>query len=257
MTQFDLYAAYYNLLYKDKDYATEVGYLDLLIKEHNGKDKSSILELGCGTGGHAFHFAKRHWQVQGIDLSEKMIFSANERKNKMSKDISSRLAFEPGDARTYRFNASFDVVLSLFHVMSYQVTNEDLVSVFSTVRSNLKKGGLFIFDFWYGPGVLTDRPKNVEKIVENEVIKVHRKTEPTMMINNNCVDIKFKINIHALNSNEKKTIVEHHMMRYWFLPELQNHLLDASIDLLGAYRWMTLDAMSDNTWYGCIVGRAV
>ena len=53
----------------------------------------------------------------------------------------------------------FDAIVFLFHVMSYQVTNKMLNEVFSNVFKHLNDGGLFIFDFWYGPAVLTDPPK--------------------------------------------------------------------------------------------------
>ncbi len=257
MSQFDLYAAYYDLLYQDKDYATEVDYIERLIKKHNGKEQSTILELGSGTGGHAFHLAEHNWQVTGIDLSPKMVDSANKHKDSVSEVIKKRLNFETGDARTYRSNIKFDVIVSLFHVMSYQVSNEDLISAFTATRSNLIKDGLFIFDFWYGPGVLTDRPKNVNKVVENDKIIVDRKTQSLMMINENCVDVGFDIEIKAKKSGDKHKVTEHHMMRYWFLPELQHHLSNAGIKLLGAYQWMTLDPMTDDTWYGCMVGQAV
>lgn len=257
MSQFDLYAAYYDLLYQDKDYATEVGYIERLIKKHNGKEHSTILELGSGTGGHTFHLAEHNWQVTGIDLSPKMVDSANEHKDNVSEVIKKRLNFETGDARTYRSNNKFDVIVSLFHVMSYQISNEDLISAFTATRSNLKKDGLFIFDFWYGPGVLTDRPKNANKVVENDKIMVARKTQSLMMINENCVHVGFDIEIKAKKSEDKHKVIEHHTMRYWFLPELQHHLSNAGIELLGAYQWMTLDPMTDDTWYGCIVGQAV
>ena len=49
---FDAYAAYYDLLYKDKDYAGETEYVHRLIQRFNPGAKS-ILELGSGTGKHA------------------------------------------------------------------------------------------------------------------------------------------------------------------------------------------------------------
>ena len=49
---FDAYARYYDLLYCDKDYAAEAGYVANHIRKllpHT----THILELGCGTGAHA------------------------------------------------------------------------------------------------------------------------------------------------------------------------------------------------------------
>src|ERR1051325_10396521 len=69
-----------------------------------------------------------------------------------------RVRFVKGDARNVRLGRRFGAVISLFHVMSYQTTNEDLSASFITAREHLERGGIFLFDCWYGPGVLTDRP---------------------------------------------------------------------------------------------------
>jgi len=75
---FDAYASYYDLLYRDKDYAGESRYvLDLLAQQ--GIPGGQLLELGCGTGRHAEHFGSAGFRVHGIDLSEKMVARAEER----------------------------------------------------------------------------------------------------------------------------------------------------------------------------------
>ena len=38
-------------------------------------------------------------------------------------------------------------MISLFHVMSYQTTNADLLAVFATAAAHLRPGGLFLFRF--------------------------------------------------------------------------------------------------------------
>ena len=50
----------------------------------------------------------------------------------------------------------------------------------STAAKHLKPNGVFIFDFWYGPGVLTDPPVVRLKRLENEEIEVLRIAEPVM-----------------------------------------------------------------------------
>ena len=54
MSIFDNYSQYYNLIYKDKDYETEVDYTHRLLTRFNSGKK--LLELGCGTGIHAYFF---------------------------------------------------------------------------------------------------------------------------------------------------------------------------------------------------------
>ena len=163
---FDSYAAYYDLLYQDKNYQKEAQYICRSLDD-NGIRSGEILELGSGTGKHAEEFAKMGFCVHGIDLSQKMIQEANHRNNNQ-KD---KLFFEVGDVRDFKAGKKFDAVISLFHVISYQIKNEDIQKMFKTAAKHLKQNGIFIFDFWYGPGVLTDPPAVRKKRLENKDIK--------------------------------------------------------------------------------------
>lgn len=156
MSIFNIYAKYYNLLYRDKDYKAEVEYINNLIKK-NKPDAATILNLGCGTGRHDFLLIEKGYSVRGVDFSKEMLSIADESLARLSpKD--SNLKFIYGNIQTIQLEQSFDAVISLFHVMSYQITNEMLYSTFRNVRAHLKDDGVFIFDFWYGSAVLSDKP---------------------------------------------------------------------------------------------------
>lgn len=187
MTVFGAYSRYYNLLYKDKDYLGEVQYVHNLIQKYK-PGANNILDLGCGTGRHAFILSQQGYSVTGVDISEEMILHAKDYQSQpVFKEHSSKLEFIQGDIRTIRLNKTFDVVLSLFHVISYQISNDDIRAVVSTAKKHLTGGGVFIFDCWYGPAVLTDRPVIRVKRLEDEVISVVRIAEPEMHPNDNLV----------------------------------------------------------------------
>ncbi len=86
----------------------------------------SILELGCGTGAHALELVRLGCNVHGVDLSVGMLAAAAARRAVLSPEQAARLSFSHGDIRSLELSGSFDAVLSLFHVMSYQTTDEDL-----------------------------------------------------------------------------------------------------------------------------------
>ncbi len=169
MKNFGEYAHYYDLLYRDKDYEKEANFVHGLIHKYSPNART-ILELGCGTGRHAELLASKGYDVLGIDRSREMLEAANKRLIRLEKTAAARLSFDQGDVRTYRTDKSFDAVISLFHVMSYQTTNKDLQDVFETAKVHLNRGGLFIFDCWYGPAVLTDRPAVRVKRLEDDAI---------------------------------------------------------------------------------------
>lgn len=78
MPVFDDYAAYYDLLYNDKDYHSEVEYISSLIEKIGIKAAGSLLDIGCGTGKHAAEFIECGYEVFGVDLSSEMLRIAKE-----------------------------------------------------------------------------------------------------------------------------------------------------------------------------------
>ncbi len=247
MSVFKDYSKYYNLLYKDKNYKAEVDYVLDLVSKQNVSGRT-ILNLGCGTGNHDFIFAEKGFEVFGVDLSEEMIEIA---KSKISKK--NTISFAQGDIRSFSIDKEFDIVLSLFHVMSYQTTNDDLVKTIKMAYKHLQKGGVFIFDCWYGPGVLTDNPQHKNKDFENDDFKVNRITSPTLINIENCVNVKFNVTITDKKTNEVYNLEELHKMRYLFIPELKYLLEQAGFTLKIAEEWMTKKNLTEKSWYATIV----
>lgn len=245
---FDCYAHYYDLLYKDKDYAAEADYVARHLREHD-RNAKTILELGCGTGAHAEHLARSGYTVHGVDMSAEMLARAESRKARLPADVAARMSFSAGDVRSVRTNQTYDAVISLFHVMSYQVTNDDLSAMYDTAAIHLAKGGLFLFDYWYGPAVLTQIPEVRIKRLENEAISVVRIAEPVMHLNDNVVDVNYTVFIEQKSTGKIEQVKEKHSMRYLFLPELACYG-GASFSQSGSYAWMESAEPSSEVWGG-------
>jgi SAM-dependent methyltransferase len=251
---FDAYSRYYDLLYRDKDYASEVRYVRTLIDEYATQPVSSLLELGCGTGIHACELAAQGLCVLGVDLSAEMLEGARARA--VTQGFNNvRLSFDQGDARSFRVDRKFDVVASLFHVLSYQTTEADLQAMMQTSACHLVADGLFVFDFWYGPAVLWQRPAVRAKRLFNNRVEVTRLAEPIIHDQINVVDVNYSVFIKELASNQTHEIKETHRMRYLFLPEI-DRLLDANgFDRLHTEEWLTRKAPSLDSWGVCVVAR--
>ena len=244
MNQFgDLYSQYYDLLYQDKDYSAEADYIDSLIKDH-GKDVKTILDLGCGTGKHDELLCDKGYTVHGVDISKEMLEIAETRR----KDKEDKLTFDHSDITQLNINRRFDVVTSLFHVMSYQNTNTALDKVFSNVRHHLNEDGLFIFDFWYGPAVLTDLPKTTIKRLENKSIKVTRIAESKLNAQYNTVDVNFNIFVTQKENGNTIEKNELHTMRYFFDTELEILSNKHGFSIEAKYNWLNYEKPSFDTW---------
>jgi SAM-dependent methyltransferase len=254
VTVFAGYSRYYDLLYRDKDYVSEAKYVADLIRLHSPQ-AMSVMEIGCGTGAHAAVISELGFDIVGVDMSEGMLESAEARRASLNEEVASRIAFERGDARTVRLGRTFDAVISLFHVMSYQTSNEDLAAAFATAREHVKPNGVFLFDCWYGPAVLRQWPTVTEKHLEDDVIEVNRKAEPVIHASENVVDVNYTVHVTDKLTRSVDTLRETHRMRYLFTPEIEVALETAGMRLIDSKGWMTDDPPGFSTWGACFIAR--
>ncbi len=254
MSAFAAYARYYDLLYRDKNYEAESEYVATLLRGY-APGARTILDIGCGTGAHARDLARKGFSVHGVDISEGMLARAHATKAELEPELREALSFSHGDARTVDLRKKFDAVVSLFHVMSYQASNDDLLAAFASARRHLNPGGVFIFDCWYGPAVLTDLPKVVTRTFSENGLKLERLSEPAMDAEGNTVMVNYTLNVTGDGRNDE-TIRESHLMRYLFTPEVKLMLAENDLELLAAREWMTDKAPSFNSWNVCYVAQA-
>ena len=255
MTVFRDSARYYDSIYADKDYAAEVDYVDRLIQRFV-PGAHSVLDLGCGTGRHAFEFAERGYAVLGVDRSQAMLNRAQEQNARLPLHLRDRLGFEHEDIRRFRCARQFDCVLALFHVISYQNSNDDVLATFVTAKTHMRREGVFVFDCWYGPGVLNDPPVPREKRLERGSQRLLRVAEPAMHINSNLVDVRYRFVVEEGSPEQSSEFCETHTMRYFFGPELALALQMAGFQLVALTQWMTNLEPDRSTWSVSVVARS-
>jgi SAM-dependent methyltransferase len=244
---FQEYAAYYDLLYQDKDFSREADFVHCLI-QREVPGALSLLDLGCGTGAHAAIFAELGYYVRGVDQSSKMLSQANRRWQALPPELRARLFFEQKDLRTLRLNKTFDAIVLLFHVISYQTSNADLQAAFATVAAHLNPNGIVLFDFWYGPAVLAHPPVLQMKTCENENCQISRTANPLMHPNDNVVDVHYEIVATDKTTSRRQGFTEIHRMRYLFKPELDLFLEKTGLVSNGFGEWFTGRVPGLDTW---------
>ena len=245
MTHFKEYSHYYDLLYKDKDYQKEVSYISDLIRKL-GKENCELLDIGCGTGKHANLLVDKGYKVHGIDISKFMLDIAKD-------NYGSKASFSLGDIRDFKLKNTFDIITSLFHVMSYQVNNTDLDSAFETVYKHLKPGGYFIFDCWYGPGVMNDPPVTKIKRMNDEEIEVIRIAEPVIHFNDSVIDVNFQILINNLKTAKLTQLHEKHPMRFLFKNEIELFAQKHKFKVVELYAWSKFIEPTKDDWYSVFI----
>ena len=247
MSNFQLYSRYYDLLYKDKDYAAEAGYVVKALKEQN-KNITSVIELGSGTGNHAAHFCTSGLKVFGVERSVEMVEEAKK------KNIPNYYP-EVGDITTFKTPQKTDAVISLFHVISYLTDNEQLIKCFSATRESLNPNGIFLFDVWYTPAVYHLKPETRVKRLANEVLEIVRLAEPVIHPNENVVDVNYEVIIKEKSSGSANTILETHPMRHFSINEIKLLAALTGFEFVKAEEFFTANKPSEKTWGVCFILR--
>ena len=253
-----VYADQYDLLYANKDYEAECTFIEQVFRRFAARPIRSILDLGCGTGGHAIPLAQRRYRITGVDISADMLARA-QRKARQTFNVqrSNVPTFHQGDLRTVDLSGTFDAVLMMFAVLSYQRTNDDLAAALATVRRHLAPGGLFVCDFWYGPAVLTQRPSERVRVIEKGSKRVIRLVRPTLDALHHTV----RVDYHLLQLRDRTLLAEtqeQHLMRFLFPQELAYFASVAGLKVEHLCPFMALEREpTEQDWNVAAVAKAV
>jgi SAM-dependent methyltransferase len=255
MTAFADYANYYDSLYHDKDYAAEASFVEQRIQRHL-PDARSLLDLGCGTARHAIEFAQRGYAVEGVEISPQMVELARARAQKMALADQARLQIVEADASQYRSERRHDIVAALFHVICYQTSNRALAGLFRSARHALRDDGLFIFDFWYGPAVLSDRPTVRVKQISKDGITISRRADPMLDAARNLVEVTYRLDVVDSATGHTEEAQEVHTLRYLFIPEIELFADHAGFQLIEVGQWLSGAPLGIDSWLGYGIARA-
>ncbi len=167
------------------------GIRERVVNLTNAQKGSKILDVATGTGQQAFAFAKKDYEVIGVDLSEAMLNVAK-KKNKYRN-----AKFEVADATNLPFeDNSFDVssVSFALHEMPLSIREKVLKEM---VRVTKQKGIIVVVDY--------DLPKNkLGRFLIYHFIALY---EPEYYKNFIKSDLEALLNKNRIEVIEKKTVL--------------------------------------------------
>ncbi len=133
---------YYDEIYAalGKDYSKEAEKAHKFIQKHKRSEGNLLLDVACGTGGHAGLLSK-YYEVEGLDLDPKMLSIARRKHPK--------IRFHQGDMTDFNLGKQFDVVVCLFSSIGYVKTKSRLQKAIKTISRHLLSGGVLLIEPWF------------------------------------------------------------------------------------------------------------
>jgi ubiquinone/menaquinone biosynthesis C-methylase UbiE len=132
-------ARYYDLIYSWKDYKKETEIVHRLVSKYKKSKGNHLLEVACGTGGHA-RYLSRYFEVVATDISSDML--------RVARNNVKGVVFQQADMTTLSLDREFDVIVCLFSSIGYLKTLTNLKTTLQNFARHLKQGGVLIIEPW-------------------------------------------------------------------------------------------------------------
>ena len=187
---------YYDLLHDEKDYRKEAEYFTKLILTYKTTKENKLLDLACGTGEH-IKYLKQHFNCEGLDISEEMIFIAQQKNTD--------LKFYIGDMATFNLNKKFDVITLLFNSIGY-LNKKKIELLFKQVSKHLNTGGIFLIETIFLKEKL--KPiKNHIRSYSNNKINIRRILNLSIDDNYAILHAKYLMNLKIIDEDKGKIVL--------------------------------------------------
>lgn len=245
------YAKYYDIFYKTKDYKKECAFLNQLFKIHAKHHPRTILDLGCGTGGHIVPLLQQGFQICGVDASESMLHIAKTKLKGL--DLKAKLIKSRLDR--FRFPQKFDAIICMFSVFDYLTTNQEIIKTLRRVSAHMKREALFIFDFWNEESVERHFSPCKKRSFRNGNMTIERHSSTTLDPRKRQAKVEYCCLIKE-KGRPRETFRETHKLRYFTLDEVNKFLTIAGLRVVGWYPFLNVKGKTrSNTWDVTVVAQ--
>lgn len=133
---------YYDIAFS-WDLTKEARFYEACFRRYAEGPVKRLLELGCGTGRFLFEFARRGYQVHGLDINPRMVEYVKEKASKLRLPV----RVTPADMADFQTGEEYDGALCAVNTFSYLLTEEQVRSHLTCVGRELRAGGVYFIDF--------------------------------------------------------------------------------------------------------------
>ncbi len=226
-------ARLYDALMYDVSYAEWAEYLKGLLERHGIVRGASILEYACGTGSLTMPLAKAGYRMTAVDLSEEMLFEAQEKTRRHALHVTYACA----DMRDFYLNKPADAIICACDGVNYLTEEADLNAFAQSARANLRQGGLLLFD-------ISSAYKLKERI-GNEFF--YDDGDDQTYFWENAYDeaeriVRMDLSIFVRTGELYERFDERHVQRAWEQKEIECALKKAGFSQISVYGFLTQES---------------
>ena len=188
-----------------------------------------VLELGCGTGRITMAIAEAGYRIVGLDISEKMLERAEEKRAALPRQARERVHLVQEDMTHFHLGEEFRLIVIPFRPFQHLLEIEEQIGCLNCVKKHLTATGRLILDFFQtdaermhdakflneSPLVEYDLPGGRHVAMSERVAAFHRGQQ------RNDVEMIFRVR-HADGKEERMVMAW--TLRYFFRYEVE-HLL--------------------------------
>lgn len=161
------YPQYCDIAY-NWDRKPECDFIEECVKRYSAVKDNSMLDIACGTGIHLREFARRGYDVAGLDKSGEMVdfvaLKAGSEGLKIDCAQSGMKEFDLG--------RKFGCAICMLDSFRYLLTDDDISLHLMSVARALEPGSLYILDLWMPLGDRITEWENVSWVQEEKDVAV-------------------------------------------------------------------------------------
>ncbi len=200
-------------------------WMDLI--QNYGKD---VLHLMCGTAEISLGLAKRGCSVTGLDLTEDMLYVAEDKVEEEDDDLSLELLNE--DARYFNMNKKFDFAFVSTGDFHHFRDRDDIDSFLAKAYAHLKPAGALALELFPVPE--EDFHRDEEKFdplrAPPEGMDMWKNNQTSYHSDNSILEIKEKLFVDQRDEGEVKTGEYEIQLRLFTKEEIEEIMREAGFE---------------------------
>jgi SAM-dependent methyltransferase len=220
------------------------------------------LELGCGTGRVTMAIAQAGYRIVGLDISEKMLERAEQKRAGFPKDVRERVRLISGDMTQFELREQFRCIVIPFRPFQHLLEIEQQMRCLRCAQKHLAREGRLIVDFFQTDPERMHDPRflNESTLIEYDmadgrhVALSERVAAFHRGVQRNDVEMIFRVT-HPGGKQER--LVMAWTLRYFFRYEVEHLMARCGLRLESVYGNFDGSPLNDESPEMIFVARAV